>query len=322
MFNPLVQTQTPRPVNTSARRRRARLAGVAALTVAALAALSPARAHAETQAPTFEFGPDTNRPARSDASVTLTVPARTLVKVSGIVNTVPGFPIPVVVEVFQPGGTSPVASMPWVPSPLPFGFLAEGFTGGFISQVGCPGSWTVRVRTANNAVPSRGIYGTITFDFQKPARVNLDMVGDPVRVAIGGEKKVALAGHDTLGVANGTLIAGRGQFRIKAKWDTDPGDVWHFGRFYKLRVALLRPDGTVAETQIAFSQHRPDGEDNDDFTKVNFIYNVTQADAAMTGSWKVRIRNTVNGGRVKIVNFDVENLAFPSFNSTFQAQCN
>lgn len=323
MFKPLVQTRTSHSVNNSARRRRTKLVVVAALMVTALAALSPARAYAETQATIFGFGPDTTRPAESSASATLTVPARTSVKVSGIVNPVSGIPIPLVIEVFRPGGSSPTASTFWVagppPSP-PFAFIVETATGGFTSQVGCPSSWVVRVRTANNAVPSRGVTGSINFDFQKPARVNLDMVGDPVSVPIGGEEKVPLAGHDTLGVANATLIAGKGQFRIKAKWDTDPADIWHFGKFYKVRVALLRPDGTVAKKQTAYSQHR--GGDEDEFTKVNFIYNVTRADAAMTGSWKVRIRNTVSGGRVKIVNFDLENLAFPSFNSTFQARCN
>jgi hypothetical protein len=44
----------------------------------------------------------------------------------------------------------------------------------------------------------------------------------------------------------------------------------------------------------------------------------------MTGVWKVRITNNVmtNGGQVKIVNFDIENLLLPTFNSTFQAACN
>lgn len=319
MFKPLVQTQTPHPVNTSARRRRARLVVLSALMVTALAALAPARADAETQAKTFGFGPGTNRPASGNDSVTLTVPARTSVKISGVLNPVADIPFPVVIEVFQPGAASPIASLPWVAAPasFPFMFGVETVTGGFTSQVGCPSSWTVRVRTADNAVPPKAVSGSVTFDFQRPARVNLDMVGDPVSVAVGDEKKVNLAGHDTLGVANPTLIAGRGRFTIKAKWDTDPADVWHFGRFYKVRVALLRPDGTFANGETAFSQHR-----GDNYTRVNFVYDVTQADAAMTGSWKVRIRNTVNGGRARIVNFDVENLAFPSFNSTFQARCN
>ena len=319
MFDPLVQTQTSHPANASARRRRARPAAVAALMVAALAALSPALCRAETQATSFGFGPGTSRPSDGNASVTLTVPARTSVKVSGVLNPVADIPFPVVIEVFQPGVASPIASLPWLAAPVsfPFVFGVEAVAGGFTSQVGCPSSWSVRVRTANNTVPPKAVSGSVTFDFQKPARVNLDMVGDPVSVAIGGEKKVTLAGHDVLGVANATLIAGKGQFRIKAKWDTDPGDVWHFGRFYKVRVALLRPDGTVAGGETAFSQHR-----GGNYTKVNFVYNVTQADAAMAGSWKVRIRNNVNGGRAKIVNFDVENFALPSFDSTFQARCN
>jgi hypothetical protein len=68
---------------------------------------------------------------------------------------------------------------------------------------------------------------------------------------------------------------------------------------------------------IGFSQHGS-------FTpKVDFSYTVTPQEALMTGSWKVRVRNNAptGGVLVKIVSFDLENLVFPTFNSTFQAAC-
>jgi hypothetical protein len=176
----------------------------------------------------------------------------------------------------------------------------------------------VRVRTANNAVPSVGVSGSVTFDFQRPGVVNLDMVSDPLSLAPNGSATRTLAGHDIAGVANSTLIAGTGAFRIKAKWDTDPLDLPHFNQFFLLTVDLLRPDGSRAAGETGFSQHGS-------FTpKVDFTYTVTPQDALMTGSWRVRVSNNVrtNGVLVKIVNFDIENLVFPTFNSTFQAACN
>ncbi len=291
----------------------------AALVTFTLGALSPAPIQADTQATPFSFGPGTTRPRSSNASATLTVPARTTARVSGVLNPVTGIlPVSVVIDVIRPEGGSPAASITTAATPLgvsvPFAFLVETFT----SQVGCPRSWSVRVRTANNAVPTVAVSGSVTFDFQRPARVNLDMVGDALSLAPNGSVSRNLAGHDVAGIANATLIAGTGAFRVKAKWDTDPLDLLRFNQFFKLTVDLLRPDGTRAAGETGFSQHGS-------FTpKVDFTYTVTPTDAAMSGTWKVRVRNNepTNGLLVKIVNFDIENLVLPTFNSTFQAGCN
>lgn len=294
------------------------------LTVAALVAtlgLTPASVNATTQVTNFAFGPGLTN--LTNASATLNVPARTTIRVSGLLHPVSGLTIgvPVVVDVFRPGETSPAASLTTAALPLlapgqrsfPFAFLVETFT----SQVGCPSTWRVRVRTVNNSVPSARVTGTVTFDFQRPGRVNLDMVGDSISVSKDDSKTRQLAGHDTLGIANPSLIAGTGTFRIKAKWDTDPGDIFHLGQFFRVNVALVRPNGTTADNETGRSQHY-----GGSLKKVDFSYTVTPADAAMNGPWTLRISNTVGSEQVKIVSFDIENFAFPSFNSTFQAACN
>ena len=289
----------------------------AAIVTFTLGALTSAPSLADTQATPFSFGPGTTRPRSSNASATLTVPARTTARVSGVLNPVSGLPVSVVIEVIRPEGGSPAASFASAAVPgvsVPFAFLVETFT----SQVGCPSSWSVRVRTANNTVPLVAVSGSVTFDFQKPGSVKLDMVGDALSLAQNGSVTKNLAGHDALGIANNALIAGTGTFRIKAKWDTDLLDLLHLNQFFKVTVDLLRPDGTRAAGETGFSQHGS-------FTpKVDFTYQVTPADAALTGTWKVRIRNNepTNGVLVKIVNFDIENLLLPTFNSTFQAGCN
>lgn len=314
---------TPILISMSTRQCVTKVVLTLATIVTTLGAFSPASVNATIQEKRFAFGPGT-APPTSSATATLNVPARTTIRITGLLNPVSGLTIgvPVVVDVFRPGETSSAASLTTLAAPLvaanqpsvPFAFLVETFT----SQVGCPSTWRVRVRTQNNSVPSAAVTGSVIFDFQRPGIVNLDMVGDSISVNRNDTKTRNLAGHDTLGVANSSLIAGTGTFRIKAKWDTDPGDVFHLGQFWRVNVALLRPNGSVADSETGRSQHY-----NGSLKKVDFSYTVTPADAAMTGGpWKLRIRNTVGSEQVKIVNFDIENFAFPGFKSTFQAACN
>jgi hypothetical protein len=290
-----------------------------ALAVVILAlTLNSARVNATTTVKAFAFGPGTDSPGSSQDSVTLSVPARTVVKVSGVLNAASGFPVLVRIQIFRPGGGAAAASLT-LPTAIgisvPIVFPVEMVTG-WSSQVGCPSAWRVRVSTQDGGQPASGVSGSITFDYEKPGTVNLDMVGDSISINKNDSKTVSLSGHDTLGVANNTLIAGTGEFRIRAKWDTDPGDLMHWGQFFRLRVRLVRPDGTEADAETGRSQHY-----NGSARKVDFKYTVTPADAAQTGRWKLKIFNTVGNEQVKVVNFDIENFANPSFHSTFIAQC-
>lgn len=319
MTNLVRQTRTRLLLSMSTHQYLTRLILTVAAVVTTLGALTPASVNATTQVTNFAFGPGLTN--LTNASATLNVPARTTIRVTGLLHPVSGLTlgVPVVVDVFRPGETSLAASLTTVAAPLlgqgqpsvPFAFIVETFT----SQAGCPTTWRVRVRTANNSVPSARVTGSVTFDFQRPGRVNLDMVGDSISVAKNDSKTRQLAGHDTLGVANPSLIAGTGTFRIKAKWDTDLGDIFHLGQFFRVNVALVRPNGTTADSETGRSQHY-----SGSLKKVDFSYTVTPADAAMMGTWSLRISNTVGSEQVKIVNFDIEN--WPSFNSTFQAACN
>ena len=103
-----------------------------------------------------------------------------------------------------------------------------------------------------------------------------------------------------------------------AKWDSIPAAPWEVGSNFRLTVRLLKPDGTEADTETGRSQHYSGSA-----KKVDFWYTVTPQDALMTGPWKLKIFNTVGASDAPrdAVNFDIENPAFPSFNSTFKAQC-
>jgi hypothetical protein len=287
----------------------------------------------------FVFGPDPFRPTSGRTLRLSGVPGHTLVSVAGTLAPLPlsrtVLSVPVVIEVFKPEGGSPAASISTNAIQLleiPFEFFVPPT---FISDFGCPRSWRVRVRTPDNVAPPLTVSGTVKYSFSVPgafpnplpATYSVDMEGPSIHLEGGGSSAVpTLAGHDPVfaGIANRSLIEGtEGRFNIRAKWDTAL-NVCYLGQIFSLNVALLRPDatGTVAAGETAFSQT------TDAADKVNFNYVVTPTDATLPDSWRLRITNnrSVNCGifgtvPVAIDNFDIENLVFPSFQSTFTPSC-
>jgi len=284
----------------------------------------------ETLSGGYSFGPGTANAVRDDVRINL--PARSNVTFLVLLQrnlTDPAgrrlpMDVPVVVEVIRPDGTiaaTQAASATVISAGLPIPVVP--IVGTFTSQQGCPGFWTVRVRTPTNLAPPVRIFGNVTFGFLKPGPVNLDMEGD---VALNAGTSVArtLSGHQLVGDSDRGLIAGMGTFRIRAKWHTDPLDLnpLHFGKYFRTRVELLRPNNTVAGFEDGFSQHAPVGNT----PRVDFTYAMTAADTQLTGTWKVRINNLA--GNPRIVGFDIEKgLVDPlaptlaGFNSTFTPQC-
>ena len=292
----------------------------------------------------FSFGPNPFIPAFSTSTTSriLTVPGHTVVSVSGSLNPLPQpaggvvASVPVVIEIFKPEAPPPAAPVASISTTalalvsVPFIFALPPT---FISDFGCPRSWSVRVRTASGAVPLVTVSGTITYSFSVPgagfpnplpATYSVDMEGPSIHLEGGGASTTpTLAGHDPVlaGVANRSLIQGtEGTFNIRAKWDT-AFHVCYLNQIFPLNVALRRSDGTIAASQNRFSQT------SSATNKVNFNYVVTPADALLPGPWSLRVinNNTVPCGfgtvPVAIDNFDVENLLPPSFQSTFTPRC-
>ena len=279
----------------------------------------------ETLSGGYAFGPGTDK--TSSDEVTLRVPARTtvgiIVELRRNLSDSNGVPVTgdvnVAIEVFKPSGTTAVinqtASATVVLAALQISSLTVP---GLVnrSQKGCPNTWKVKISTTSNNTPRVRVFGTVRFLFVRPGMVNLGMEGGAFNLK-GNSVRKTLAGHELIGFGlDRSLIAGTGIFRIKAKWHT----AWYEGlnKFFRLRVQLLRPDGTTAADETGFSQHAPSGR----APKVNFTYTVTPEDAAMSGRWRVRVSNP--GANQDIENFDIErglDLNSPSFNSTFLAQC-
>lgn len=145
-----------------------------------------------------------------------------------------------------------------------------------------------------------------TFTPNCPDTVNLDMEGTTLTLGKGNtqERKI-------FGIANKA-----GTVRLRAKWHAVsiiPNT------FNGLRIEVLKPNGQVAESGTYYSIHSTKSP------KFDITLNISQADANLTGNWKLRITN--NSGD-EVVGFNIAkesgdvNPLVPSFNSTYKATCN
>lgn len=139
-----------------------------------------------------------------------------------------------------------------------------------------------------------------------PSTVNLDMEGTTLTLTKGGTQERRIFG---IGTAAGVL-------RLKAKWhavNIIPNT------FNALKIELLRPNGTVARTGTFYSVH------SNKTPEFDITYNVTAADAALPGSWKLRI---TNNSSFEVIGFNIEkesseiNPLVPNFFSSYKANCN
>jgi hypothetical protein len=102
--------------------------------------------------------------------------------------------------------------------------------------------------------------------------------------------------------------------RLRAKWHA----VNVLPTFNALKIELLKPNGQVALTGSYFSIH------SDKTPKLDISYNMTAADAALEGSWSLRI---TNNSSFEVLGFNINresgeiNPLVPSFNSTYKANC-
>ncbi len=180
------------------------------------------------------------------------------------------------------------------------------------------GNWTVRVTNNSNDE-------VLAFNIEKgsdanpfvpnfksvytpncPNTVNLDMEGaSTATITKGGVVNRKLFG---IGNAAGVLT-------MKAKWhavNIIPNT------FNALKIDLLKPNGQVAKTGTYYSVH------SNKSPKFDFTYNISDADAALSGNWSLKITN--NSG-FEVIGFNIVkesgdiNPLVPSFKSTYKANC-
>lgn len=147
-----------------------------------------------------------------------------------------------------------------------------------------------------------------TFTPDCPNSVNLDMEGATFSLEKGDSETRDLTG----------VVRKEGKISIKAKWHTA---TLIPNVFVKLKIELLRPDGTVAKSGSFFSAHAPG--DKTPSLRLAMTYDMTQSDAGMTGKWKIKVTNNSND---KIEGFNIEkggdsNPFVSAFNSTYKEDC-
>lgn len=138
-----------------------------------------------------------------------------------------------------------------------------------------------------------------------PNTVNLDMEGTTLTLPKGNTAERKIFGIDN---APGVL-------RLKAKWhavNLIPNT------FNSLKIQLLKPNGDVAVSGTYYSIH------SNKSPKFDITYNITAADAALTGDWKLKITNNSNDD---VIGFNIEkesgdiNPLVPNFFSSYKATC-
>ena len=137
--------------------------------------------------------------------------------------------------------------------------------------------------------------------------INLDMEGSTATIPKGNTVERKLY----------NIPAGiPGDLRIKLKWHAVsiiPNT------FNALKIELRRPNGTLAKSGTYYSIH------SNKSPKFDITYNISVAEAALPGSWKLRITN--NSG-FEVVGFNIEkesgeiNPLVGSFFSSYKANCN
>ncbi len=148
-----------------------------------------------------------------------------------------------------------------------------------------------------------------TFTNECPSAVNLIMSGTPFSL----EKGQSIT-RDLLGFPNK-----KGFIKLRAKWHT----VTFIPNFFvKLKIELLKPDGSIAKTYDYYSYHAPNSM-SPKFDDNTLGYTITQKDSELTGKWKIRVRNISND---KIDQFNItkgsdSNPMVKNFNSTFLEEC-
>ena len=141
-----------------------------------------------------------------------------------------------------------------------------------------------------------------------PNTVNLDMEGTTLSLDKGNSA--------TRDIYNVSRI--KGEILLKAKWHTA---TLIPNVFVKLKIELLKPDGSVAQSGNFFSAHAP--TDKTPRLNIAMSYHLTQNDAELSGKWKIRVTNNSNE---KIEGFNIEkgndtNPFVSNFNSTYKADC-
>ena len=146
---------------------------------------------------------------------------------------------------------------------------------------GCEKFWQVRVRSKSGEVPAAKITGDITFSFVDPTAIQIALEDQSI--------DLTRSKQTTKKIGDANSFNHPGVLTVRASWLHSLINL-----VLPLKFELVRPDGSVAKTLIGYalnSNGRP---------PLNFIHNITVAEAKQTGAWKLRISNGTDHDVIEI----------------------
>jgi hypothetical protein len=152
---------------------------------------------------------------------------------------------------------------------------------------GCS-TWRVRLLNVdtNNAVANQQVTGTVSFY----------TVGS-ITETISAPAKFGIVQSDT--VERNISVPFTGDITIQANWDTDEISLQN----YQLKFSLIRPDGTVVDSDTGYSRDSIIVGVSDS-QRMKITYRITCADLnSGSGSWKIRVKGSSLG---KVKNVDLK----------------
>lgn len=180
------------------------------------------------------------------------------------------------------------------------------------------GFWKLRITNNSN-------YEVLGFDIEKgsdlnpfvpsfksfytpncPSTVNLDMEGTTLTLTKGATQFRKIYG----------IRKSAGTLRLKAKWHA----VNILPTYNRLTIQLLKPNGQIVKTGSYYSIHAPRRNN----PKFDIGYNISAADAALPGIWKLKI---TNDSKYEVLGFNIEkesgeiNPLVPNFFSSYKTTC-
>jgi hypothetical protein len=153
------------------------------------------------------------------------------------------------------------------------------------SLLGCSLPWRVRVGYAQPGEAPKAVFGSIELNYDSDTRA-VNVEGALITLDKGTEVTKKFGGSQGLG---------QGRVELRATWlhacfgIPCPGAV-------RLKFELLRPDGSVADSDSGFSYHEAASMD-----RLRLVYQVPEA---IPGQWKIRLTNNTSD--------DVMNIDFDS----------
>jgi hypothetical protein len=146
---------------------------------------------------------------------------------------------------------------------------------------GCEKPWQVRVRTQFGEVPAARVFGDISFSFVDPS---------PFSIEIGGESYKLNNGEQMTKQFGAVEVFNHpGVINLKAGW-LDSLAV----KTLPLMFEIVRPDGTLAKSLIGYATNSTGNP------KLDFSYNISNADARQKGAWHLKISNETDHDIIEI----------------------